>query len=64
MTEERITVTINNKRELEDEYSKGKISAIIHAIGPFPNRLVNFPDEFRKRTPYFDFNIGDIVIKK
>lgn len=64
MTEEHITVTNSNKKELEDEYSKGKISAIIYTKGPFPNCPIGFPDEFRKRTPRFDFNIGDIVVKK
>lgn len=62
MSEERITVTERNKLKLEKDYTEGKISAIIYPKGSFANVPIGFDDQFRKRTPHFDFNIGDIVV--
>ena len=62
--EECIVVTESNKKEIEQAYTEGRITAVIFAKGALSNILIKLTDEFKERTPHFDFTIGDSVIKQ
>lgn len=58
----RVVVTESNKEELEKDYTKGLITAVITIKGPFSGRPIGFSENYKKNNLYFTFNIGDIVV--